>query len=108
HVKQITIASRTVQTAQNLASRLDGIAVAWDRIDAALGGADIGVTATGGAAPVLTRSRIEDVMRSRRNRPLFIIDIAVPRDVDAAVGGLDQVFLYNIAALRPIGEENMS
>jgi glutamyl-tRNA reductase len=108
HVRQITIASRTLQSAQNLASRLDGIAVAWDRVDAALSAADIVVTATGASEPVLTRSRIDEAMRSRRGRPLFIIDIAVPRDVDPAVGSLDQVFLYNIDDLRTIVQENLA
>ena len=108
HVRQITIASRTLQTAQTLAARLDGVAVPWDRVDAALGAADIVVTATGTSDPVLTRERVDEPMRSRRNRPLFIIDIAVPRDVDPAVGSLDQVFLYNIDDLRTIVQENLA
>jgi len=108
HVKQITIASRTLQTAQGLASRLDGIAIPWDRIDAALASADIVVTATGASEPVLTRTRVDDVMRARRHRPLFIIDIAVPRDVEPPVGALDQVFLYNIDDLRTIVQENLA
>jgi len=108
HVRQITIASRTLQTAQTLAARLDGVAVPWDRVDAALGAADIVVTATGASEPVLTRERVDEPMRSRRNRPLFIIDIAVPRDVEPAVGSLDQVFLYNIDDLRTIVQENLA
>jgi glutamyl-tRNA reductase len=82
--------------------------VPWDRVDAALGAADIVVTATGASEPVLTRERVDEPMRSRRNRPLFIIDIAVPRDVDPAVGSLDQVFLYNIDDLRAIVQENLT
>ncbi|MFL6281026.1 MAG: glutamyl-tRNA reductase [Vicinamibacterales bacterium] len=108
HVNQITIASRTLATAQNLAARLDGVAVAWDRIDQALSAADIVVTATGASEPVLTRARVDDAMRRRQNRPLFVIDIAVPRDVDPAVGQLDQVFLYNIDDLRAIVQENLT
>ena len=108
HVRQITIASRTLSTAQNLAARLDGVAVAWDRIDRALSSADIVVTATGASEPVLTRARVDEAMRHRRNRPLFVIDIAVPRDVDPAVGQLDQVFLYNIDDLRTIVQENLA
>ncbi len=108
HVRRITIASRTLQTAQSLAERLDGVAVPWDRIDAALTTADIVVTATGASEPVLTCARVDEAMRSRRHRPLFIIDIAVPRDVDGAVGGLDQVFLYNIDDLRTIVQENLA
>lgn len=108
HVKQIAIASRTLATAQTLAARLDGTAVPWDRVDHALSAADIVVTATGASEPVLTRGRVEDTMRHRRNRPLFVIDIAVPRDVAADVGQLDQVFLYNIDDLRSIVQENLA
>jgi glutamyl-tRNA reductase len=77
-------------------------------MEAALAAADIVVTATGAAEPVLTRARVEEVMRPRRNRPLFIIDIAVPRDVESSTGTLDQVFLYNIDDLRAIVQENLA
>lgn len=107
-VRQITIASRTLTTAQNLAARLDGVAVAWERVDQALSAADIVVTATGASEPVLIRARVDEVMRHRRNRPLFVIDIGVPRDVDPAVGQVDQVFLYNIDDLRTIVQENLA
>ena len=108
HVKQITIASRTLAAAQTLAARLDGTAVPWERVDHALSAADIVVTATGASEPVLTRARVDETMRHRRNRPLFVIDIAVPRDVAADVGQLDQVFLYNIDDLRSIVQENLA
>jgi glutamyl-tRNA reductase len=108
NVRQITIASRTLQTAERLARQLGGRAVPWSELDKALGAADIVVTATGATDPVLTRARIEEVMRPRRNRPLFVIDIALPRDVEAAAGDLDQVFLYNIDDLRTIVKENLT
>ena len=108
HVRQITIASRTMLAAQNLATRLDAQAIAWDALDGALAAADIIITATGASDPVLTRARVEEVMRPRRNRPLFIIDIAVPRDVEAAAGKLEQVFLYNIDDLQAIVRENLT
>ena len=108
HVKQITIASRTLQTAQSLAAHLGGTAVPWEALDSALHAADIVVTATGASEPVLTRARIDEAMRRRRGRALFIIDIALPRDVDAAAGDLDQVFLYNIDDLRAIVQENLA
>jgi glutamyl-tRNA reductase len=108
HVKQITIASRTLSSAQTLAARLDGMAVPWERLDHALSTADIVVTATGASEPVLTRARVDDTMRHRRNRPLFVIDIAVPRDVAREVGQLGQVFLYNIDDLRTIVQENLA
>jgi glutamyl-tRNA reductase len=108
HVRQMTIASRTLAAAEGLAARLDAKAAAWTDLDRALTGADIVVTATGATEPVLTRLRVEDVMRQRRNRPLFIIDIAVPRDVDGAVGDLEQVFLYNIDDLQTIVKDNLA
>jgi len=107
-VKQLTIASRTLTSAQTLAKALNGRAVPWSSIDAALSAADIVVTATGAAEPVLTRARLEEAMRPRRHRPLFVIDIAVPRDVEPSAGDLDQVFLYNIDDLRTIVQENLA
>src|SRR5512145_2890645 len=108
NVRQITIASRTLQAAAKLAGQLGGRAVPWPELDTALAAADIVVTATGATDPVLTRARIEEVMRPRRNRPLFVIDIALPRDVEAEAGNLDQVFLYNLDDLRTIVNENLA
>ncbi len=107
-VNQITIASRTLATAEALARQLEGRAVPWSELRPALAPADIVVTATGATEPVLTRALVEDAMRSRRSRPLFVIDIAVPRDVEAAVGNLDQVFLYHMDDLQTIVKENLA
>jgi glutamyl-tRNA reductase len=107
-VKQLTIASRTLENAQALAARLHGRAVPWASLSQSLADADIVVTATGSSEPVLTRAGVEDAMRPRRSRPLFVIDIAVPRDVEPAVGRLDQVFLYNIDDLQTIVKENLA
>jgi glutamyl-tRNA reductase len=108
HVRHITIASRTLATAERLARQLQGGALPWTELGAALGGADIIVTATGASEPVLTRAMLEGVMRQRRDRPLFIIDIAVPRDVEPAAGDLDQVFLYHIDDLQSVVNENLA
>jgi len=107
-VSQLSLASRTLSTAQALARRIGGRARPWGELDKALGAADIVIAATGAVDPVLTRSRIEEIMRPRRDRPLFLIDIAVPRDVEPDVGNLDQVFLYNIDDLRTIVKENLA
>ena len=107
-VRQITIASRTLTTAERLARELDGRAVPWSELHDALGAADIVITATGAVEPVLTRASVQDVMRPRRQRALFIIDIALPRDVEATVGDLEQVFLYNIDDLQGIVKENLT
>jgi glutamyl-tRNA reductase len=107
-VKRLTIASRTLASAESLAAHLHGHAVPWTSIGQALATADIVVTATGSSEAVLTRAGVEEAMRPRRGRPLFVIDIAVPRDVDPEVGGLDQVFLYNIDDLQTMVKENLA
>ena len=107
-VRHLAIAGRTPRAAEVLASQVGGRAISWSALDTALGSADIVVTATGAATPVLDCGRIERVMRHRRTRPLFVIDIAVPRNVDPAAGELDQVFLYNIDDLRTVVTENLA
>jgi glutamyl-tRNA reductase len=107
-VKRLTIVSRTAASADGLARELGGRALPWSQLGEALQAADIVISATGAAEPVLTRARVEETMRPRRNRPLFVIDIAVPRDVEPGVGNLDQVFLYNIDDLRTIVKENLA
>ena len=108
-VHRITIVSRTMAHAARTADAIGGASAApWDELDAALGASDIVITATGAASPILTKARVETVMRARRNRPLFIIDIALPRDVEAAAGEIEQVFLYNIDDLQATVRENLA
>ncbi len=108
-VKHVTIVSRTMAHAARTAEAIGGASAApWEELDAVLGASDIVITATGAAAPILTKAHIEAVMRPRRNRPLFIIDIAMPRDVEAAAGEIEQVFLYNIDDLQAAIRENLA
>jgi glutamyl-tRNA reductase len=108
-VNRITIVSRTMAHAARTAEAIGGASAGpWDDMDGLLSAADIVITATGAAAPILTRAHIETVMRPRRNRPLFIIDIAMPRDVEGAAGEIEQVFLYNIDDLQATVRENMA
>jgi glutamyl-tRNA reductase len=108
-VRHITIVSRTMAHAARTAEAIGSASAApWDELDAVLGASDIVITATGAASPILTKAHIEAVMRPRRNRPLFIIDIAMPRDVEAAAGEIEQVFLYNIDDLQSAVRENLA
>jgi glutamyl-tRNA reductase len=107
-VRQITVVSRTHASAASLAHTLGGRARPWEDLADALTTADIVVTATGAAEPVLTRAQLKEAMRPRRGRPLFIMDIAVPRDVDPAAANIDQLFLYNIDDLQTIVRENLA
>jgi glutamyl-tRNA reductase len=107
--RQVTIISRTMAHAARAAEAIGGASAApWEELDDLLSRSDIVITATGAAAPVLTKAHVEAVMRPRRNRPLFIIDIAMPRDVEAAAGEIEQVFLYNIDDLQATVRENLA
>jgi len=107
--RHITIVSRTMAHAARTAEAIGGASAApWEELDAALGACDIVITATGAASTVLTKGHLESVMRRRRNRPLFIIDIAVPRDVEPAAVEIEQVFLYNIDDLQATVQENLA
>jgi glutamyl-tRNA reductase len=108
-VQRVTIVSRTLAHAARTAEAIGGASAApWGDLDAALGASDIVITATGAATPILTKARIESAMWSRRNRPLFIIDIAVPRDVESSAGEIEQVFLYNVDDLKATVRENLA
>jgi glutamyl-tRNA reductase len=108
-VQHMTIVSRTMAHAARTAEAIGGASAApWDEMDAIMSASDIVITATGAASPILTKARVEAVMRPRRNRPLFIIDIALPRDVEAAAGEIEQVFLYNIDDLQASVRENLT
>jgi glutamyl-tRNA reductase len=107
-VQRLIILSRTASHAATLAQTIGGTAMPWDSMASALGEADILITATGSSVPIISRSMIEQTMKARRQGPLFIIDIAVPRDVEARAGDLEQVFLYNIDDLQAVVQENLS
>ena len=107
-VAEIVITSRTAAHAESLADHVGGRSVPWSEMRSAIGQADIVVTATGSQRPIITRRDVEAVTGRRRADPLFIIDIAVPRDVEASVGDIEQVFLYNVDDLQSIVQDNMA
>ena len=108
-VERVMIVSRSMAHAARTAEAIGGaLAAPWEELNAVLGSSDIVITATGAAAPVVTRAQLQAVMRPRWNRPLFIIDIGMPRDVEAAAGDIEQVFLYNIDDLQATVQENMA
>jgi glutamyl-tRNA reductase len=90
-----------------LARALAGTAVPFDELDVALGSVDIVVTSTGAPEPVVRRDLVQRVMHGRRGRPLFFIDIAVPRDVEEAVETLDDVYCYDIDDLKQVVDANL-
>jgi len=95
---------RALDLAESLGERAPGESAvaprAWDDLDELLVEADIVVSCTGAAEPVVTQARFKPLLKRRRNRPLFMIDMAVPRDIDPAVGSLNNVYLYNLDDLQ--------
>ncbi len=105
-IARVLVANRSGERGQELARRMGGEAVEWDQVSRVLGGPDIVVSSVGGAERVLTRPMVERAMAARANRAMFIIDLGVPRNVEAAVGELYSVYLYNIDDLSEIVEQN--
>jgi glutamyl-tRNA reductase len=106
-IATLAITSRTLAHAQEVADEVGGVAIAWDALDAQLLESDIVITATGAPEPILSKAQVAASIPSSRNRPLFVIDIAVPRDVDPTAAEIEQVFLYNIDDLQTIVRENL-
>jgi len=107
-IGRLIIMSRTAAHAASLAQTIDGTAMPWESLNTAMAEADILISATGASVPIVSRAMVEQTMKARRQRPLFIIDIAVPRDVESTAGDLEQVFLYNIDDLQAVVKENLS
>ncbi len=107
HVKRLLVANRTLENAQELAGRHGGYALALSDLDKHLAEADIVITSTASREPVVTREMVQAAITRRRHRPVFMVDIAVPRDIDPAVGELRDVYLYGIDDLRQVIDEHM-
>lgn len=105
-LRQITIVNRTLSRAKKLANQFNLRAVSSEQLSDVLLKADVLISSTGASRPVLTKADIEPLQKYRRGKPLFIVDIAVPRDVESAIGEMESVFLYDIDDLQHIVDEN--
>ena len=106
-VGQVQVANRTFERGLALAERFRGRALRFEEVSEALGEADIIISSTGASEFVVTRDHVRSVMRRRKNRPLFFIDIAVPRDIDPEINRLTNAYVYDIDDLKEIIEENI-
>jgi len=100
------VANRTWSRALELSRCLPGTAIPFDECREALGRVDIVITSTGAPEPIIRKEDVHQALSARRSRPLFFIDIAVPRDVEPAVNDLDNVFCYDIDDLQQVVEAN--
>lgn len=107
-VRDLTVVNRTLAKGEELARQFGGRAVPFEELHLALLETDIVISSTGSPTAVIRAKDMKDVMRKRRNRPIFFIDIAVPRDIDPDVNSLDNVYLYDIDDLKEVVEENLA
>ncbi|MGY8814655.1 MAG: glutamyl-tRNA reductase [Gammaproteobacteria bacterium] len=106
-LSRMIIANRTLERSQNLASEFSGYAITLDDIKNHLHEADIVISSTAGSEPIITKDMIDDAIKKRKHRPVYIVDIAVPRDVETEVGELDDVYLYTVDDLQGVIDANL-
>ena len=107
-IEHLVILNRTVSKAQQLAKLLNGIAGPMDLLEEELVKADIVICSTAVDKPLITKEMVDPLMKARRMRSLYFIDLGVPRNVQPEIHGIDNVYVYNIDDLKGIVEENMS
>ncbi|WP_323845130.1 glutamyl-tRNA reductase [Microbulbifer magnicolonia] len=106
-VRQLVVANRTLQRAQQLAENFGAEAILLADIPEHLPRADIVISSTASQLPILGKGAVESALKQRRHRPVFMVDIAVPRDIEPQVGQLDDVYLYTVDDLRGVIDEGM-
>ncbi|MDP3136865.1 MAG: glutamyl-tRNA reductase, partial [Burkholderiaceae bacterium] len=102
--KQVTIANRTLERGRALAERYNGSAIRLDELAEHLAQHDIVVSCTASPLPIIGLGMVERAVKARRHRPMFMVDLAVPRDIEVEVGELDDVFLYTVDDLAQVVE----
>ena len=103
--KSIVVANRSIERAQTLAAEFGGRAVNFDDWSGEFAHIDIVISSTAAPHHILNRAKLEPLMKLRKNRPLLLVDIAVPRDIDPEVNLMPNVYLYNIDDLQAIAED---
>lgn len=103
----IYVANRTFERGVELADKYNGTAIRFEETQAYLKRVDIIISSTGATGYVIEKPQVKGVMRSRRNRPIFFIDIAVPRDIDPKINGLNNVYVYDIDDLKGVVDDNI-
>jgi len=106
-LRRMIVANRSVDRARELAAEFQGFAISLDEIASHLREADIVVASTASPNPIITRAMTSDALRARKRRPMFMVDIAVPRDIEPAVAELEDVYLFTIDDLQTVVNENM-
>jgi glutamyl-tRNA reductase len=107
HPKSITVANRTMERGEQLADRLRAQAITLNEVPDRLPQFDIVVTCTASTLPILGKGLLERVVKQRKHAPIFVVDLAVPRDVEPEAADLDDIFLYSVDDLAAIVKDNL-
>ncbi len=105
NIKKMIVANRTVERAQLLAEQFNAEAIALSDMPSRLVNADIIISSTASQLPILGKGAVESALKARKHRPIFMVDIAVPRDIETEVGDLRDVYLYTVDDLHDVIEE---
>lgn len=108
HVRKMVIANRTRERAQALAEEVGAEVIALSDIDERLKEADIIISSTASPLPIIGKGMVERALKARRNQPMLLVDIAVPRDVEPEVGKLANAYLYSVDDLQNIIQHNLA
>lgn len=106
-IGRLIVANRTISRAQELAQQFDAYAISLTEISAHLPEADIVIASTASPVPILGKGTVESALKRRRHRPVFMVDIAVPRDIEAEVTDLEDVYLYTVDDLDEVIQSNL-
>ena len=106
-IGKLIVANRTVERAASLASEFGGEAIALPDLTERLADADVVISSTASPLPILGKGTVERALKKRKRRPIFMVDIAVPRDIEPEVGELADIYLYTVDDLHDVIEENM-
>lgn len=107
-VKNILVANRTIERGERLANELNGRAIALDELAEDLPHCDILISSTASTLPLIGKGLVETSLKARKNKPMFMVDLAVPRDIEEQVNELQNVFLYTVDDLNQIIETNLA
>ncbi|MAS82594.1 MAG: glutamyl-tRNA reductase [Legionellales bacterium] len=106
-LNRMIIANRTLERSQRLAYRFSGYAIQIGDIASHLPEADIVISSTASMLPILDKRTVESAIRVRKHKPMFMVDIAVPRDIDFEIGDMDDIYLYSVDDLKDIVQDNL-
>jgi glutamyl-tRNA reductase len=106
-LKRMIVVNRSIERAQELASEFNGFAIGLDALAAHLPEADIVISSTASPTPVIGAEAVRAAIRARKRKPIFMVDIAVPRDIDPDVAGIEDVYLFTIDDLQNVVNENL-